>query len=304
MFGCTKHGKEHALKLDPADKRLYRGLALPFLSPNRRELFSIALQKSFVVPLDIVEAAPDDSSDQHHDTITPSSNAITPSSSTMSTGPSWISTFSSSSHRPSNNCFLDVPEVQLSVDSGGAVVPPVRSAGWFGTAFESGSARHASTISVRVPRVGVGRAQVAWSNRIMASSTRRGEPTPLGGLGGLDAFVRACACGGGVQGEINGWTILRSARQAPTLTVPLPLSTSPHEGRVEQSSQIKPFANKVNEPPLGVTAVGQEVPFVDVKVRYQIIGNRYCANVGRAHKSNGIFFEVDLSSGLLTQVTQ
>jgi hypothetical protein len=36
-------------------------------------------------------------------------------------------------------------------------------------------------------------------------------------------------------------------------------------------------------------------------LEYQIVGNRYCHNINRAHKSNNIMFEVNLTSGYVRQ---
>ena len=37
------------------------------------------------------------------------------------------------------------------------------------------------------------------------------------------------------------------------------------------------------------------------RIQYQVSGNKYCARIGRAHKSNHIMFEADCSRGVLYQ---
>jgi hypothetical protein len=37
------------------------------------------------------------------------------------------------------------------------------------------------------------------------------------------------------------------------------------------------------------------------RIRYKVAHNRYCANIGRQHKSNGIYLEADLGEGTLRQ---
>lgn len=41
--------------------------------------------------------------------------------------------------------------------------------------------------------------------------------------------------------------------------------------------------------------------YANYRIRYQIHGNRYCSNIKRQHKSNGIILEIDIVNAQLYQ---
>jgi hypothetical protein len=47
--------------------------------------------------------------------------------------------------------------------------------------------------------------------------------------------------------------------------------------------------------------ISRNKDFPVLKLRYQVLKNRFCFNIGRPHKSNGIILEVDLMCKELTQ---
>lgn len=77
----------------------------------------------------------------------------------------------------------------------------------------------------------------------------------------LDSFIRSQATRGGVQGEIRAIQMLFPPVQPPS-----------EDGRGEEATTPKPWM-----------------------ITFHIVKNRWCGNVGRAHRSNNVMFIVDLS---------
>jgi hypothetical protein len=92
----------------------------------------------------------------------------------------------------------------------------------------------------------------------------------------LDEFIVGYAKKGGVQGSIKSWTFSYSG------SLPTP-GDSNAEALVSDSVPVRVAA-----------------PYT-FKMRYQIVNNRFCENVRRAHKSNHIGYEVNLNRGTLQQ---
>lgn len=95
-----------------------------------------------------------------------------------------------------------------------------------------------------------------------ANNKRHESPYPL-----LDKFVLSTlGSKGGSQGSINSWSIYTR--------------------------------NKMNKENITIPA-GK---YSNYRIRYQLVGNRFCQNIGRQHKSNGIMLEVDFLLSTLTQL--
>jgi hypothetical protein len=98
-----------------------------------------------------------------------------------------------------------------------------------------------------------------------ANNKRNESPFPF-----LDKFVLDnLGNRGGTQGTISSWSIyMRNKLNSHDFTSP------------------KKYTTRYNS----------------YRLRYQIHGNRYCSNIGRQHKSNGIILEVDLLLATLVQL--
>ena len=88
----------------------------------------------------------------------------------------------------------------------------------------------------------------------------------------LDAFVRSCACRGGVVGGIRCWSCK---------DVPLDAAHANANAHADADDNAN-------------TRQRQLLPIV---VTYQISNNRWCENIGRAHKSNHIYIEIHVQRG-------
>ena len=92
---------------------------------------------------------------------------------------------------------------------------------------------------------------------------------PMSHFPKLDIFIMNYCKKGGVQGIIKGWNFY-----------------------FVHSNKLSYETNN-NE-------LDENAPYI-FKIRYQIVNNRYCENVRRAHKSNHIGYEVNLNTGILKQ---
>ena len=155
---------------------------------------------------------------------------------------------------------------------------------------------------------GGGRAgRAEWEDRVISRSTYTNlntSPFPE-----LDAFVLKCVGVGGVQGRLNGWTIYHSAFSSSSSSG-MELSSSSSSASV--NNIMNTASNSVDQNKLschnGSTLQGAHGNNIceprtsrHYHIRYQIANNKFCGNVGRAHKSNGIMIDVDLSRGLAYQ---
>ena len=107
----------------------------------------------------------------------------------------------------------------------------------------------------------------------------------------------------GVRGRIGGWQLY--------------LQYNPNSKHHTSSQASASFVSSLENRPPPVNTFTQSTPIHNQKshmttststsknrytMRYTILGNRYCQNIGRQHKSNGIMLEADLHLGLLSQL--
>ena len=115
------------------------------------------------------------------------------------------------------------------------------------------------------------------------------SPFPL-----IDDFVTSLACKGGPVGRISQW--LLKSTSMPRLSKPCTKQLE-HNSRCTSPSH-SPKSENWNASCSKVPEVGDSPIFI---LEYQIVGNRFCHNIHRAHKSNNIMFEVNLNRGYVCQ---
>lgn len=129
----------------------------------------------------------------------------------------------------------------------------------------------------------------------------------------LDAFIECVASQGGVQGRIRSWLYAPPYIPAPAAYGSGQPHAPPPQALAALSSPgprdcgappRSPGSIAIPRSPGGVVmqhAAGGAPAGHGGTVQYTIAHNRWCANVGRAHKSNGIYFVVDLRRGVWSQ---
>jgi hypothetical protein len=110
----------------------------------------------------------------------------------------------------------------------------------------------------------------------IARSSRHREPSWFPAVDDLVATRFASV--GGPKGVLTSWVLTSSSQS-------LSVSTG-GAGAIQSQSTV------VTPPPK---------VFTFYKLRYQVGGNRWCRNVQRAHRSNGVVLEVDLTRKEVTQ---
>jgi hypothetical protein len=123
------------------------------------------------------------------------------------------------------------------------------------------------------PRPIVG-ASVFGNSIEIARSSRHREPSWFPAVDDLVATRFASA--GGPRGVLTSWILTSSSQTVGEHNVI-------QEAGSQQSTVIAPRV------------------FTFYKLRYQVSGNRWCRNVQRAHRSNGVALEVDLTRKEVTQ---
>ncbi|CAM9893375.1 unnamed protein product, partial [Sphacelaria rigidula] len=88
----------------------------------------------------------------------------------------------------------------------------------------------------------------------------------------VDDFLRTLVCRGGVQGDLRQWSYAASESYAEV--------ENKQDGRVISARRIRTVTRLLT---------------------HQVANNRWCCNIGRAHKSNHIFLVTDLSRGEVRQ---
>lgn len=131
-----------------------------------------------------------------------------------------------------------------------------------------------------------------WEERVIAKSTYANLNTSM--FPTLDAFVLSCVCVGGVQGRLNGWTLYHSTSMSSSGIAAF--------NTTDSGSKLDENASCENSTHSGINKVGDTQETRQYKIRYQIANNKFCGNVGRAHKSNGIMIDIDLNRGLAYQL--
>ena len=113
------------------------------------------------------------------------------------------------------------------------------------------------------------------STAIDPHSTGIGVRSPFTKVDELVLDLCSAAITGGPDGYISEWSlyIMQDTRNIPQTTPNHTPQTTP---------------NRPKPPP-------------NFRLRYLISRNRFCRNINRCHKSNGIYFEIDLNSRLLRQ---
>ena len=102
-----------------------------------------------------------------------------------------------------------------------------------------------------------------------ANNKRYESPYPL-----LDNFVLATlGSRGGTKGSISSWSIYTNNKMT------------------KENNSENTFTSPTKD----------NSKYNSYRIRYQIFGNRFCENIGRQHKSNGIILEVDLLLSTLYQ---
>ena len=110
----------------------------------------------------------------------------------------------------------------------------------------------------------------------------------------LDVFVSRNCCMGGVQGQLRAWTITAGTSHA--------LGTGSASGLDDCSPSSYDATGKRESNETAIDIHKSCTPPLPVlRITYQILKNKWCGNIGRAHTSNHIMLEVDLSRGWLYQ---
>ncbi|CBN75167.1 similar to coiled-coil domain containing 111 [Ectocarpus siliculosus] len=109
----------------------------------------------------------------------------------------------------------------------------------------------------------------------------------------VDSFLRTLVGQGGTRGELRQWSY--TAGQVPPRTV-----EHDHQegngngngsGNAGGTGLVSPGSQSAPQPPATVVR----------KLTHQVANNRWCWNIGRAHKSNHVFLVTDLSRGEVRQ---
>ena len=237
-------------------------------SVSHNELFTGVLQRTFVVPSGVLRNS------KHHD-------MDRKDSSRFDLLPSIESIYLKLP------CFLQCPSLAVSVAL-------QRSGGYSGdnSGISAPSVRRTSRIDDENCNL-----QKTVSIETLASS-QHSFPIEASPFPSVDAFVTSLAARGGPVGRISQWLLKRTTTTTTPITTPI---TSFNEGRGDNEDNIVSSPSKRIKTNESNTQPCHSKSFSTVSLEYQILGNRFCQNINRAHKSNNIMFEVHLNSGYVRQ---
>jgi hypothetical protein len=283
IYGCSKYGKNVTLKLLPLDQRKYRGLA-GLSKLTKEQMFQSVLEKSFVVPFEVLEFINQDSIKNSRikcradtemidliDYGAPGSIQIERLLRIVNLNSSDKIPFGSESSSYSlSETFSNSNDISENISQ-----------------KTSSQFSQSSVVSYRPYNLNPNKTK-EWEDRIIAKSTYSNRNISF--FPPLDQFVLDCVNNTGIPGQLNGWTLYLISPLSSTLSISSNYhndeNKSENINRVASGNQSNHNQNQPNR----------------YKMRYQIANNRYCHNIGRPHKSNGIMMEIDFTRGWITQI--
>ncbi|CAM9654510.1 unnamed protein product, partial [Hapterophycus canaliculatus] len=156
----------------------------------------------------------------------------------------------------------------------------------------------------RQRRQGHGPAKVSYSNADAEHHNSQGNGQGDLGDGGwrvtsqgfgpspfptIDAFLRALVCQGGTTGQLRQWSY--TAGQFPSENRDDLRGNDRDKKKPDGGAEKAGLARSEGAPPAAVIR----------KLTHQVGNNRWCWNIGRAHKSNHVYLVTDLSKGEVRQ---
>ncbi|CAM9146110.1 unnamed protein product [Ectocarpus fasciculatus] len=109
----------------------------------------------------------------------------------------------------------------------------------------------------------------------------------------VDSFLRTLVCQGGSRGELRQWSY--TAGQVPSRTI----EHDNQEGNGNGGGSGNAGGTGLSCP--GSQSAPRSPATVVRRLTHQVANNRWCWNIGRAHKSNHVFLVTDLSRGEVRQ---